>query len=319
MIRVILFIISLSIGSLISFGQTSVFAITNDGSIIRINPGNCSYEIMVPGSQINQSFTDIAYDNGELYVCNNKIFRIDLFSGSAVSTNIGSINDSPLNGLTSDLNGNFYASGGKLSKVILSTGSIGNLGFLDNYYTAGDLEIHNEAFYIAAIDSVGSTKLIRVQTNPFMISEIGLLPDAVYGMTKHSSLNADEVFISSFSNLLVLNLNTTVTSVICPQIWPGMSIYGLTSGPEYLNIQLQANSSEINIVQQEKQVTIHIENTQLDQFIYEIQNTLGQIIVSSGISSQNTSINLSNFVKGIYFLTIIKSNQPILQKKLISF
>nr|WP_294860793.1 T9SS type A sorting domain-containing protein [uncultured Fluviicola sp.] len=319
MIRLTFFTLLFLLANMHVFSQTSIYAITNDGSIIRIDPGNCSYETLLSAYQIGEGFNDIAFANNELYVSNaNFIRRIDFLSGTAVSTNLEGLSDGNITGLTGDENGNLYASGDYLTKAIPSTGSVSNLGSLGGYYTVGDLEIYNNVFYISVLDT-GTNKLIKVQTNPFLISEIGGLPPNPYGITKHQSLNPDEAYISTSADLRILNLNTGATSMVCPQLWPGTAIYGLTTGPDYLSTEEYENPYGIDVTQQEKNATIRIENPQLEQSSYCIQNALGQVLFSADITSENTSIDLNHYPIGVLFLTITKSNQSVFQKKLITY
>ena len=77
------------------------------------------------------------------------------------------------------------------------------------------------------------------------------------------------------------------------------------------NLYPNPSNSVINVELMAELVTEQNRNTTIN-----ITNTLGQSVFSKTITENNTQLNISNFIKGIYFITL-KSNNKISTQKLI--
>lgn len=313
-----IFLLILIFSSSYLFCQESIYALTDDNSIIRVNPSNCSYETVIVGNQLNTnvSFTDIAFAQGDLYACGSSLlYKINVVSGEVDWINLGNGLDPILNGLTADNNGNLYWSGLGLKRYNLFSGNIDDFGSL-NFYTQGDLEYLNDELYITANDSTSTGKLLKVHFNPFSVSVVGSIPQSIFGLARHPMLSSNELFFSKDSTLQKINTITAETTIMCPEIFNGIRIYGMTLGSSYLNTINNDISNLVKVFNQEEKVTIVVDTSLLYGSKFSLSNSLGQLISSSRIFNETTIVDLKDY-SGLLFVALQLPNGSIYTRRIV--
>jgi hypothetical protein len=299
-IRFILICLLIATSKNITYGQNSLYALLSNNDILRIDPLNCSSEMVISGSKIYTDiiFDDIACEQGELYAIGfGLLYKINPISGQVDFINLGNGFDGV--GLTSNQNGSLYVAGSYLSRIDIINNQflkIGNLG----YSTLGDLEIVNGKYYISARDSLGNSKLIKVTESPFTVSEICSIPSYCYGISSHNSLSNNEIYLSTDSSLTIVDVNTGTKTVTCPNIFKNLNVYGLTKGPN--NLKVENLEEEPIIIYNSNNILITCPLTSMAT--YCLRNCWGQIVEQSNINDLTTEIETSNYSKGLYFVTV---------------
>jgi|GEM_PF-4915023 len=304
-----------------AYSQSTIYALTSHNDIIRIDPSNCSYQIVIPGSQFSSpyfiDFTDIAYEQGELYLCTTSLlYKINPVSGQVDFINLGNGISGIVNGLTGDQNGNLYSSGQDLKRINVSNVLLEELGTL-HHWTQGDIEFINGKLYVAAQDADGNGALLEIQASPFIVSSVGPLPDRIYGMTKHHSLSNEQLFASKDSSLLILDVTTGETVIHCSNIFDDITIYGMTLAPNNLHVSDISESDVFTVFQDFDKQQLFIESPANNQ--YCLYNSLGQEITCSFLSNPTTIIDMSPYSSGVFYVRIQQPNGPVYQKKIVSY
>ncbi|WP_300666810.1 hypothetical protein, partial [Fluviicola sp.] len=128
--------------------------------------------------------------------------------------------------------------------------------------------------------------------------------------------NSNELFFSKDSTLQKINTITAETTIICPEIFYGMGIYGMTLGSSYLNTINSDISDLVKVFNQEKRVIITVDASILCGSNFILKNSLGQIVSSSRILSETTIIDLQDF-SGVLFATIQFPDGSLYTRKII--
>lgn len=306
--------IVITISNSVLLCQNSLYALSSNNDIYRIEPVSCSAELVISGSQLNTTanFTDITYELGELYAISaSLLYKINLISGQVDYISLGNGIDPIANGLTSNQSGYLYAAGDNLSRIDVVSHELITIGEL-GYFTQGDIEIVNGDFYIAAA-SGSTSKLIKVTESPFIVTEVGSMPNNVFGVSSYNSLPNNEIYISKDSSLLTIEINTGSTLISCPNIFSDFPVYGLTHGPNNLSAG-DIKDEEIRIFQISGFIKILIESPTTYRATYCIRNSLGQVVEQSVIIEPNTNIDTYKYSNGIYFITVNIGEYVITEK-----
>jgi len=300
------------------WSQNSLYALSSNNDIYRIDPLSCTSELVISGSQLSTtaSFTDIAVEQNELYaISTSLLYKINLLSGQVDWINVGNGIDALANGLTGVQNGFLYVAGQNLSRINVNNWTLENIGTL-GYSTQGDIEIVNGDFFIAAKNSLANPILIKVTEFPFTVTEIDSMPTNTFGMSIHGSLPSNEVYISQDSSLLKINVITASTNIICPNIFDNYVVYGLTNASSNLSTD-QLFEDQLNIYQDSESEILYIKSSMNFPGTYYLRNNLGQIIAQSKISTPTMTIETSELSKGVYFITVYLGNSVKTQKILL--
>jgi hypothetical protein len=302
-IRFILICLLIATSKNITYGQNSLYALLSNNDILRIDPLNCNTELVISGNKINTDvkFQDIACEQGELYAIGSSLlYKINPISGQVDFINLG--NGFDCNGLTSNQSGFLYAAGAYLSRIDITNNQLLKIGDL-GYSSLGDLEIVDGKFYISAQDSFGNPKLIKVTESPFTVSEICSIPSYCYGISSHNSLSNNEIYLSTDSSLIIVDVSIGTKTVSCPNIFKNLDVYGLTKGPNNLKVENLKDVEPI-ITYNSSSNTILISCPLTSMATYCLRNCWGQIVEQSNINDLTTEIETSNYSKGLYFVTV---------------
>lgn len=280
---------------------------------------NCSSELVVSGSQLNTmvNFTDIAYEQGELYaISSSLLYKINVITGQVDYISLGNGIDGIGNGLTSNQSGFLYVAGLDFSRIDITNNQLLTIGDL-GYSTQGDIEIVNGEFYITARDSIANPKLIKVTESPFAVTEIDSIPNNCYGASSHNFLPNNEIYLSKDSTLLVIDINTGSTTISCPNIFDNYTVYGLTKGPNNLNTG-NITENEINIIYNTGTNEILIKSSIKARSTFCFRNSIGQIIEQKDIIDPITTIDTHKYSKGLYYIVVnigeyVKTQKIILE------
>ncbi|MCI5057537.1 MAG: T9SS type A sorting domain-containing protein [Flavobacteriales bacterium] len=172
---------------------------------------------------------------------------------------------------------------------------------------------------------------MNYDSTKFEVIDVALTPDGVSNglIMTWNDFNSEKLYVSSYN----LQGTTTTNALIYVDI---NVLQGVLVGNDIDSISALLNGSVVNHVTSVNNVVTNISNPELKEanifpnpasdFInvsvdqnlvggsISIQNTVGQMILTSNLISTSTQLDLSSLDQGIYFISISKQDQKIIKK-----
>ena len=209
-------IILITVFCLKSFGQSSVYISTLNGTFLKSDIVKCNWDSI---GVTNITMLDIAQcPDGRLYGTDGpNLYHMNLANASLDS--IGSLDSMYFNSLVCDKSGQLFGAGDdnlyKINKSNAHLTLVGNTFF----FSEGDLVFYNDTLYESVVDSTATNSfLIRILSTPFSVVQVGRLPNFnFFGLATISDCKNNSQVMYGFSgdSIYTISPYNASTTFVC--------------------------------------------------------------------------------------------------------
>ena len=288
------FVMAASLGGATSYDNSQGNGIKVDASgniytvgffnnVIDLNPSSASYTFQSTGS------TDDMFIS-KLDVTGNFVWAKHLYSNNSSTSDKAT-------GIDLDASGNLYVTGFTYGDLNMQP----NTGLIIN-------GLYNESV-ILKIDAGGTLQGFTHVGNSAGLISNSIVMDA----SNNAHITGNFVYTQDFNPDAGINNLTSVAFIDAFILKTGIATFIVNSINELNEIAFNVYPNPSNSV-----INVACLSFTKNPTTLEITNTLGQVILSKTLTNNNTQINISDFVEGIYYITLKTDNKKTTQKLIIN-